>query len=149
DLGIPYSLVEIDVTKWFEENTNIKVNLFSLSGIHIGSIELDGAPTPRRLITDVLESKYQQVMEDPEHTLHEWLESYILDDGTLASTSFPNGLTELNAYNHGLVTEYRLNSELPDNNPYKGLLGQRHGVFHFLFNLKAYLYELKTKHPYK
>lgn len=147
DLGAPAGLSYAELKKWHKENPVVKANFINLNNKHVGSIELSKSPSPKKLVMGFLKQNYPNVMKSKKHPIHEWLDTYILDKETFASTSFPNGLTELNAYIHGLRVEYRIIETLAADNPYKNLLGQRHGLWHFLFVLKAYLYELKFQNP--
>lgn len=144
DLGIPTKITAIELEEWFRNNPIMKADIYSLDGIHNGAIILDNAPTPKTLVLKFLNENYAEVMKNEDHPIHGWLEGYILDDSTLASYSFPSGLTELNAYIHGLIIEYRIKKDLPPENPYQNLIVQRWGLWHFLFLLKAYTYELKN-----
>ncbi len=147
DLGVPAGLKLEELENWFIENPNAEANLFSLDKKHIGAISLLNAPTPKVLVLKFLSENYPDVMGDSEHPIHDWLAAYILDETTYASNSFPRGLTELNAYIHGLRFEARVKKDLPNSDASKFLMGQRHGLYHFLFLLKAYVHELKQAAP--
>jgi hypothetical protein len=148
DLGVPAGLSRLEVETWFKNHTHkLKANFISLNNQHKGSLNLSESPSPKKLVMNFLKKHYLSILNDREHPIHDWLNMYILDTETLASTSFPNGLTELNAYIHGLRIENRVISGLSADNPYKNHLSQRHGLWHFLFVLKAYLMELKESYP--
>lgn len=147
DLGIPSGTKLEDLVAWFEQNPNAEANLFSLDQKHIGAIKLPDAPTPKSLVLKFLNENYASVIADLDHPIHGWLEGYILVDETFASNSFPKGLTELNAYIHGLRLEYRVKKSLSQNDPMNLIYFQRHGLWHFLFLMKAYVHELKKGSP--
>jgi hypothetical protein len=139
DLGAPKFTTERQMARWFQNESNIKFNLFTVEQRKIGELSTDQFPTPNKMINRFLEENYKNVLEDESHSLHSLLDGYINDLHTLAARSFSRGLTELNAYGHGLISEHRL----------KGISNQRYGLLGFTFFLKAYLFQLSKEYPSK
>lgn len=140
DLGVPAGINQVDLEKWFSNPNNIKFNQYLLSGQKNGELQLKKSPKPKTLIINFLQTNYPNILNDDSHMLQSFLEIYVNDTDALVSYSFSKGIiTELNGYIHGLKIEQRIKG----NNKQ---LEQRHGVYGFLFFMKAYLAQIKKDH---
>lgn len=148
DFEVPEGLNFDETEKWLKNSSNVnKANFISLDSSDLGSIDTTKNFPPRLLIMNFLKSYYQEVLDDKDHAIHTWLNLYILDENTSASSSFSNGLTELNAYTHGLRLENRVKKKFSSDGISDKFLGQRQGLLFFIFYLKASLHEIKKTDP--
>lgn len=145
DIGIPANLSAAEMEEWMNTNKPDPgiFSLINLDGTKLGKIELKSPPAPSDVIRPYLSQNYSALMQNKDHQVHHWLEAYNDDAEMLSAQSFSMGLTELNAYIHGLAVEFR---HVDETQPYK-IVGQREGVWYHLFTTKIYLTELKNKHP--
>ncbi len=139
DVGAPKFKTFKELERWSKNEENIKFNLYTTEHKYLGEIAVNDFPTPNELVNTFLRQNYPDIIEDDSNAILSLVEGYIDDLGTLAARSFSQGITELNAYAHGLKTEYRLKKEHE----------QRYGLLGFTFFLKAYLYQLKKEYPEK
>lgn len=108
------------------------------------SLEFDRLqlPAPR----DVLKEHLARSGNQPSDMFNFMYKNYLVDRNTLAARDFLPGLTELNAYTHGVLTALALEEKNPGR-AQRALNSQRTGLLFFLISTKTYLKELLDKHP--
>lgn len=139
DVGAPAFSSAEEMGKWFEDLSRINFDLTLMSYEKIGELKTKDFPSPHVMVNAFMQKHYPEILSDDGHSIHSLLKDYIDDLNMLSANSFSMGLTELNAYAHGLRTEFQVARKFES----------RKGLFGFLFFLKAYLYQLRDTDPAK
>ncbi|MGE0528061.1 MAG: hypothetical protein AB7P49_13420, partial [Bdellovibrionales bacterium] len=118
---------------------------FYLPSMERLSVPFMELPQPNQIFEEFWRQKTMAPKEQSSSGFVDFYRSYIEDPSTTASKNFLEGLSELNAYTHGLISSTRISVRLGKSIP--SLFSQRSGVLFFLTFTKIYFSQLRRTHP--